>query len=636
MVAYNLSGIPSPMTNAVLIDGGTNSALLQYSDVESNGNANINCRNGTLRFWFKPDWTSGSAGSNNWGWLVEVGNYNPGSSNSWWGLYLSPDRSQLWFNAASNGASATYLVVTNLGWVSNQWNQVVLTYSPTSSALYLNLQLAAQGPGVNYYPNVQQRAASGFRLGSDANGNNQAQGAFDELETFNYPLNINNVDAAVANAANISALAAAGGSAPVSPPCLPFYSAWMPYIYPSTSSSYTAPEPTVTNETVNINSVVTTRPGLVYRVQIGPFCYRFQPIQYASWGVSGQILDWTAFYLPFQSAFASGAANGPATSGEITYIPTKASDEKVMLDVAAISGFPLAGQHAPTYSPNPFSVPLAVFPQQRLLYLSFNSPSLAGEGGQLPISATGITQVATPFGQGVNIPGTGSVNLVYPAFQNDGFSLTEPDGSIATSCGTPNIRRNRGTVRFWFKPNWTSGSGPANGVFLDMTGAGWTLTLSWGGTQIGLYSGNSQLVTANVNWTDPTIWHQIAVTYTQTKTVLYVDGVATTGSAISSILYNPLTTFRIGSDSTGASQINGVVDELETFNYDFTATQIQSDYSAAVNLDANGDGIADLLEFEEGIDPFNPPAQNPIINPPPTSGDTTPPVVQLLQPIGVQ
>jgi len=31
-----------------------------YLDVETNGLANINCRAGTVRLWFKPEWSSGS------------------------------------------------------------------------------------------------------------------------------------------------------------------------------------------------------------------------------------------------------------------------------------------------------------------------------------------------------------------------------------------------------------------------------------------------------------------------------------------------------------------------------------------------------------------------------------------------
>src|SRR5207245_1525090 len=48
----------------------------------------------------------------------------------------------------------------------------------------------AFGMGAASYPNAADRALSGINVGSDINGNNQAQGTIDELETFNYPLDI--------------------------------------------------------------------------------------------------------------------------------------------------------------------------------------------------------------------------------------------------------------------------------------------------------------------------------------------------------------------------------------------------------------------------------------------------------------
>jgi hypothetical protein len=42
------------------------------------------------------------------------------------------------------------------------------------------------GLGVSYYPAAAERA-NGFRIGSDKDGNQQARGQFDELETFNLP-----------------------------------------------------------------------------------------------------------------------------------------------------------------------------------------------------------------------------------------------------------------------------------------------------------------------------------------------------------------------------------------------------------------------------------------------------------------
>ena len=51
------SACPLWNTNAVLIDS-PNAAFLKYRDVEAGVRANINLPNGTIRFWFKPRWSS--------------------------------------------------------------------------------------------------------------------------------------------------------------------------------------------------------------------------------------------------------------------------------------------------------------------------------------------------------------------------------------------------------------------------------------------------------------------------------------------------------------------------------------------------------------------------------------------------
>jgi hypothetical protein len=203
LLATNIVGVPSWSTNAVLIDN-TNVAILAYRDVETSGNPNIILSAGTIRFWFKPDWSSVNAGGNGpgvSGRLIEVGSYSytpylptnssvVGFTNGWWALYFSPDGNELYFGSSTNGGGAVQLSAS-ITWSSNQWHQLALTYTPTNgllnSLLYLDGQPVASGSGGIYYPNAAERA-KGFRIGSDQNGNNQTAGVFDELETFNYPV----------------------------------------------------------------------------------------------------------------------------------------------------------------------------------------------------------------------------------------------------------------------------------------------------------------------------------------------------------------------------------------------------------------------------------------------------------------
>jgi uncharacterized Zn-binding protein involved in type VI secretion len=197
LLATNVAGVPNWSSNAVWVDISS-PALLSYNVVETNGTTNITCQTGSVLFWFKPDWSSTNAGGNGpgaWGRLIEMGSNDSDlstnswlvdSTNGWWSLYLSPDGTQLLFGTSTNGGGMTNLSA-NVSWYSNEWHQIALTCSPTGSALYVDGQLLTNGAGVIYFPNADE-LANGFRIGSDQDGNNQAGGAFDELETFDYPL----------------------------------------------------------------------------------------------------------------------------------------------------------------------------------------------------------------------------------------------------------------------------------------------------------------------------------------------------------------------------------------------------------------------------------------------------------------
>ena len=181
-----LTAVSSWSTNAVQVDN-TNGARLVYRSVETNGNVNISCQKGTIRFWFKPDWAStnaGGSGLSGAGRLIELGNQT--TTNGWWALAFNPGGTQLTFGTQTNGVGMTNLVAP-IAWTSNFWHQIALTYSASGSTLYLDGVAVTNGSGPVYYPNAGEQT-NGFKIGSDSNGTNQAQGAFDEMETFNYQL----------------------------------------------------------------------------------------------------------------------------------------------------------------------------------------------------------------------------------------------------------------------------------------------------------------------------------------------------------------------------------------------------------------------------------------------------------------
>lgn len=156
---------------------------LTYREVETNGVQNIYLKRGTIMFWVKPDWTSGT-GPGHEGRLIEVG--DQGTTNGWWALYCTSNGSQLKFSAQAGGITTNYLTCP-IQW-SNVWTHVALTYNETGSALYLNGILATNGWGVSLMPDAATRAMSGLNIGGDATGWNNIRGQMDELETYSYPL----------------------------------------------------------------------------------------------------------------------------------------------------------------------------------------------------------------------------------------------------------------------------------------------------------------------------------------------------------------------------------------------------------------------------------------------------------------
>src|SRR5262249_51198395 len=116
-------------------------------------------------------------------------------TNGYWGLYLNSAGTGIYFATQTNSSGSSLL--TNLSaaisWTDYGWHQIALTYTSTNSSLYIDGQIITNnGSGVSAYPSFSVRSL-GFRLGSDSGGTNQAHGAFENLETFNYPLNASSI-----------------------------------------------------------------------------------------------------------------------------------------------------------------------------------------------------------------------------------------------------------------------------------------------------------------------------------------------------------------------------------------------------------------------------------------------------------
>ena len=176
-----------------LVVDSSDSAWLQFNVQENDGTTNLAVDSGTVMFWFAPgSWSGtnqGGTGPGMYGRLLEAGSYTPDSSFGWWSIYVDDVGANLYFSTQTNDLSSnvwTYLSVP-IAWTTNYFHFVVLTYSATNTALYLDGGLATNGPALAVYPGANA-LTNGFFIGSDSTGMAQAHGLFNSLATYNTPL----------------------------------------------------------------------------------------------------------------------------------------------------------------------------------------------------------------------------------------------------------------------------------------------------------------------------------------------------------------------------------------------------------------------------------------------------------------
>jgi hypothetical protein len=194
--------------NALLLDtSDTSPAYLVFNTVESDGTTNICFGNGSISWWFKPDWSStsqGGSGPGAWARFVDIGTHT--NNSDWWSVYLSSNGCSVIFAAQASGGSPATFLTAAVGFTSNAWCNLVLTYSPTNTAFFVNGVLITNGTGITIVPGATARA-NGFAIGAQLDGYAQARGMFDDLATYNYPLSQNEISANY----NVFGIAYSGG-----------------------------------------------------------------------------------------------------------------------------------------------------------------------------------------------------------------------------------------------------------------------------------------------------------------------------------------------------------------------------------------------------------------------------------------
>ncbi len=241
----------------------------------------------------------------------------------------------------------------------------------------------------------------------------------------------------------------------------------------------------------------------------------------------------------------------------------------------------------------------------RLGFWRFETTNWLGEMGQIPKFFTNILNVADGTNNHVlEVDNASPANLKYKDVEDN---------------HAPNIDVQNGTIVFRFKPNWSGanagGTGP--GALGQLISVGqwtsnasygcWNLSISADGTQVFFISQTNGIATTNlvasVSFSSNT-WYQIALTCTPSNSAFYINAqpVVTNGTGVAyypDAFVRAVDGFSIGSSRNGTEQARGQFDDLETFNYPLSASEISA------RPDSDGDGLPDGWEIQFGLDPYS-------------------------------
>jgi hypothetical protein len=215
---------------------------------------------------------------------------------------------------------------------------------------------------------------------------------------------------------------------------------------------------------------------------------------------------------------------------------------------------------------------------------SFNDHSnWMSDSGYLPISFTNLNFVMIGNGKSLMVDTNVPAWLQYNVYEND---------------GTTNLTVDSGSVTFWFAPSsWSStnagGTGPGEwgrlfevgGYTSDSSYGLWSIYVDDGGNNIyfsaqtnDLSSSLTTYLSAPISWTT-NFFHFLALTYSSTQTVLYIDGVQITNGPGVTVYPGPevLTNgFYLGSDSNGVLEARGFYNTVATYNYPLNSNDVQT------------------------------------------------------------
>ena len=137
---------------------------------------------GAVRFWFRPDWSSGR-GPGAPVTLAELAAVAGAQSAVLWSLRVSPEGSVL---GLVGPEGKEVLLESKIEWAAGSWHQVILNYGTNGTELVLDGQVVATGAGTLAVPASVTRLV----VGSSLSGDLSARGELEEVFCFARPLRV--------------------------------------------------------------------------------------------------------------------------------------------------------------------------------------------------------------------------------------------------------------------------------------------------------------------------------------------------------------------------------------------------------------------------------------------------------------
>jgi len=182
----------------------------------------------------------------------------------------------------------------------------------------------------------------------------------------------------------------------------------------------------------------------------------------------------------------------------------------------------------------------------------------------------------------------GGALLGVPGVLTGNTAIIVTNGSHAAIPYDANLNPATFSAEGWFRPTFVSGTTCCMAQFVEGTRAGWLVYMVASGWSFRLYNQNGTTFSLNVTTTTAPVvgnWYHIVVTFDGTTGTIYVNDVATSGTA-TGYVPNPSNPFTVGERSDNAFGWPGTADEAAIYSGVLSAARVAAHYSAGTAGDA--------------------------------------------------